>query len=71
VKWACDLKLESDAAMRAFVSGLGVQHITTDYHAVLNDKEVQAVLITSSTESHTVVSSLSKSRISIRILDQH
>ncbi len=40
----------------AFVRRMGVENVTRDYHDILNDPEIQAVLICSSTDTHSEIS---------------
>lgn len=54
IKWMADPFMNKDTA--DWVKGKGVEKITKDYHDVLNDKEVQAVLICSSTDTHSKIS---------------
>ena len=39
-----------------WAKGLGVNEFYTDYHKILEDKEIQAVLICSSTDTHSTIS---------------
>lgn len=54
IKWMADPFMNKDTA--DWVKGKGVEKLTKDYHDVLNDKEVQAVLICSSTDTHSKIS---------------
>ena len=40
----------------AWAKGMGINEIYTDYHAILNDKDIQIVLICSSTDTHSKIS---------------
>lgn len=40
----------------AWAKGLGINEFTKDYHDILNDKEIDAVLICSSTDTHSSIS---------------
>jgi len=55
LKWACDLKIETDTKMQDLVKKFGIPKVTTDYKAVLADPEVKAVMVTSSTDMHTEI----------------
>ncbi len=39
-----------------WAKNLGIEHFTKDYHEILNDKDIQAVLICSSTDTHSKIS---------------
>ena len=41
---------------RDWLLSMGVGSTTTDYHEILNDPEIQAVLICSSTNTHSIIS---------------
>lgn len=41
---------------RKFIEGFGVEKIFSDYHEILNDKEIDAVLVCSSTDTHASIS---------------
>ncbi|NMP38017.1 MAG: inositol 2-dehydrogenase [Clostridiales bacterium] len=41
---------------KAFVEGFGVKEIYTDYHEILNDAAIDAVLVCSSTDTHAQIS---------------
>ena len=41
---------------RAWANGLGIAEVYTDYHKILEDKEIEAVLICSSTDTHSAIS---------------
>ena len=41
---------------RAFIESFGVAKITTDYHEILNDPAIDAVLVCSSTDTHAAIS---------------
>lgn len=43
-------------ATREWLAGMGVGHTTADYHEILNDPEIDAVLICSSTNTHSAIS---------------
>jgi myo-inositol 2-dehydrogenase/D-chiro-inositol 1-dehydrogenase len=59
IKWACDIKIESDQKMIDLTKKFGIPHTTTDYKEVLADKEVQAIIVTTTTDTHTEVDLLS------------
>ena len=40
----------------SWLKSMGVEHTCTDYHEILNDPEIQAVLICSSTNTHSPIS---------------
>jgi len=40
----------------AWAKGMGINEIYTDYHDILNDKDIQIVLICSSTDTHSKIS---------------
>ena len=40
----------------AWANGMGVENTVRDYHEILNDPEIQAVLICSSTNTHSPIS---------------
>ena len=40
----------------AWAKGLGIAEVYTDYHKILEDKEIEAVLICSSTDTHSAIS---------------
>ncbi len=40
----------------AFAKSMGVEHTTKDYHEIINDPEIDAVLICSSTDTHSPIS---------------
>lgn len=40
----------------AWAKGLGIEEVYTDYHKILEDKDIQAVLICSSTDTHSSIS---------------
>lgn len=42
--------------MHDWVVSRGIQHLTADYHDLINDHEVQALLIFSATASHVEIS---------------
>lgn len=41
---------------KAFIEGFGVENIYTDYHKILDDKDIDAVLVCSSTDTHASIS---------------
>lgn len=41
---------------KTWASSLGIEHIATDYHEILNDSSIDAVLICSSTDTHADIS---------------
>ena len=43
----------------AWAKGMGINEIYTDYHDILNDKDIQIVLICSSTDTHSKISLVS------------
>ncbi len=45
-----------NAETKAFIEGFGVNEIYTDYHEILNDKAIDAVLVCSSTDTHAKIS---------------
>eukprot|EP01105_Mastigella_eilhardi_P017278 TRINITY_DN3975_c0_g2_i2.p1 TRINITY_DN3975_c0_g2~~TRINITY_DN3975_c0_g2_i2.p1 ORF type:complete len:363 (-),score=113.80 TRINITY_DN3975_c0_g2_i2:228-1295(-) len=56
VKTVCDLLIESDQEMRAFVTARGPHcKLTTDYRDIINDPEIQAVFIFTSTNMHVEI----------------
>lgn len=54
IKWMADPFM--DKKTEIWVKSKGVQKATKDYHDILKDKEVQAVLICSSTDTHSKIS---------------
>ncbi len=40
----------------AWAKGLGIEEVYTDYHKILEDKDIEAVLICSSTDTHSSIS---------------
>lgn len=54
VKSVADPFLTKETAQ--WLKGFGVQVITKDYHDILNDPEIEAVLICSSTDTHSPIS---------------
>ena len=54
LKWAADPFLTEET--EAFARSMGVEQTTKDYHDILNDPEVDAVLICSSTDTHSPIS---------------
>ena len=40
----------------AFAKSMGVEHLAKDYHEIINDPEIDAVLICSSTDTHSPIS---------------
>ncbi len=54
VKAIADPFLKDDTV--EWAKGLGVKEFYTDYHKILEDKEIQAVLICSSTDTHSPIS---------------
>ncbi|HOO22496.1 MAG TPA: inositol 2-dehydrogenase [Clostridia bacterium] len=54
VKAIADPFMSEDTAKWA--KGMGVENIYTDYHKILEDKEIEAVLICSSTDTHSKIS---------------
>ena len=45
----CDIRLE---VAQAVADELGIQRVVEDYHELLEDKEIEAILISSSTDTH-------------------
>lgn len=45
----CDIRLE---VAQAVADELGIQRVVKDYHELLEDKEIEAILISSSTDTH-------------------
>lgn len=43
-------------ATEEFIRGFGVNNVYTDYHEILNDPEIDAVLVCSSTDTHSSIS---------------
>ncbi|MBQ7548029.1 MAG: inositol 2-dehydrogenase [Clostridia bacterium] len=41
---------------KAWANGLGIAEVYTDYHKILEDKDIEAVLICSSTDTHSAIS---------------
>ncbi|MCH5170663.1 MAG: Gfo/Idh/MocA family oxidoreductase, partial [Oscillospiraceae bacterium] len=41
---------------KAFIEGFGVEKIYTDYKEIINDPEIDAVLVCSSTDTHAPIS---------------
>lgn len=41
---------------KVFIEGFGVENIYTDYHKILDDKDIDAVLVCSSTDTHASIS---------------
>jgi len=41
---------------KAFIEGFGVEKIYTDYHKIIEDKDIDAVLVCSSTDTHASIS---------------
>ena len=54
VKTVADPYLNDDTI--EWAKGLGITEFTKDYHDILNDKEIDAVLICSSTDTHSSIS---------------
>jgi len=48
----CDIRLE---VAQAVAGELDIQRVVTDYHELLDDKEVEAILIASSTNTHAFI----------------
>ncbi len=48
----CDIRLEVASAV---ATDLGIQHVVQDYHELLADKEIEAVLIATSTNTHAFI----------------
>jgi len=48
----CDIRLE---VAQAVASELGIQRVVKDYHELLADKEIEAILIASSTNTHAFI----------------
>lgn len=54
IKTVADPFMNEETA--AWAKSMGVQHTTTDYHEIINDPEIDAVLICSSTDTHSPIS---------------
>ncbi len=54
IKTVADPFLNEETA--AWAKSMGVQHTTKDYHEIINDPEIDAVLICSSTDTHSPIS---------------
>ena len=54
IKTVADPFMNEETA--AWAESMGVQHTTTDYKEILNDPEIDAVLICSSTDTHSSIS---------------
>lgn len=54
IKTVADPFMNEETA--AWAESMGVQHTTTDYKEILNDPEIDAVLICSSTDTHSPIS---------------
>ncbi len=54
VKSIADPYMNDDT--KAWATSLGIENITTDYHEILNDTSIDAVLICSSTDTHADIS---------------
>jgi len=48
----CDIRLE---VAQAVADELGIRRVVKDYHALLDDKEIEAILIASSTDTHDFI----------------
>ena len=48
----CDIRLE---VAQAVADECGIQHAVRDYHELLNDQEIEAILIASSTDTHAFI----------------
>ena len=51
----------------AWMKSMGVENTCKDYHDILNDPEIQAVLICSSTNTHSPISKQHNSRLNSRV----
>jgi myo-inositol 2-dehydrogenase/D-chiro-inositol 1-dehydrogenase len=49
---ACDIRLE---VAQAVADELGIQRVVKDYHDLLSDKDIEAILIASSTDTHAFI----------------
>lgn len=54
IKTVADPFMNEETA--AWAKQMGVEHTTTDYHEIINDPEIDAVLICSSTDTHSPIS---------------
>ena len=54
IKTAADPFMTEETA--AWAKGMGVEHTTKDYKEIINDPEIDAVLICSSTDTHSQIS---------------
>ena len=54
VKSICDPMLDDEKIK--FADDLGIHHCFTDYHEILNDKDIDIVLVCSSTNTHAAIS---------------
>ena len=54
IKTAADPFMTEETA--AWAKSMGVEHTTKDYHEIINDPEIDAVLICSSTDTHSQIS---------------
>src|SRR5512139_3345381 len=48
----CDIRLE---VAQAVADELGIQRVVRDYHALLEDKDIEAVLIATNTDTHAFI----------------
>jgi myo-inositol 2-dehydrogenase/D-chiro-inositol 1-dehydrogenase len=48
----CDIRLE---VAQAVANDLGIQHVVKDYHELLADKSIEAILIATSTNTHSLI----------------
>src|SRR5512136_1988266 len=48
----CDIRLE---VAQAVADELGIQRVVKDFHELLNDKDIEAILIASSTDTHAFI----------------
>jgi myo-inositol 2-dehydrogenase/D-chiro-inositol 1-dehydrogenase len=48
----CDIRLE---VAQAAAEGLGIQRVVKDYHELLADKDIEAILIATSTNTHALI----------------
>jgi myo-inositol 2-dehydrogenase/D-chiro-inositol 1-dehydrogenase len=48
----CDIRLD---AAQAVADELGVERVVKDYHELLEDKEIEAVLIATNTDTHAFI----------------
>lgn len=54
IKAISDVKITPE--LKEWASSMGIEHVYDDYHAILNDPDITAVLICSSTNTHAPIS---------------